>query len=124
MDNQEFDEILERRIELIRSVLKSKAKEYAITDRLHNFNRAARMLEIPRQKALAGMMSKHWVSILDILDNFGKGEPPAIGMIEEKIGDAINYLILLEAMLKEDVRKYKEDMFLFEPTRREPWINS
>ena len=39
---------------------------------------------------------------MDIVDNLGIGELPTAALIDEKIGDAINYLILLEAMLKED----------------------
>lgn len=103
MNNEKFQEILAKRIEQIQSVLSSKAKEYAIgLDRLHNFNRASQILGISREKALTGMLDKHLVSILDIVDNFIDVKP-SFAMIDEKIGDAINYLILLEAMLKEDV---------------------
>jgi hypothetical protein len=95
MTPENFDKLVEHRIELIRSVLKSKATEYAtLGDRLHNFNRAADMLGVTKEKALVGMWTKHIVSILDIVDS---GATPRQGMLEEKIGDAINYLILLEA---------------------------
>jgi hypothetical protein len=104
MNQEFFDQVLERRIGLIREVLASKRKEYAMGgDRLHNFNRAAAMLGISREKALVGMWSKHIVSILDIVDNFGEDCKPTKEMVEEKIGDAINYLVLLEAMLKSDI---------------------
>lgn len=44
------------------------------------------------------MMMKHLVSVLDLIE----GSLPATEhMINEKIGDAINYLILCEAVLKE-----------------------
>lgn len=110
MDSETFDRILDARLESTRKVLASKRKEYAAAgDRLHNFNRAARMLGGSREKALVGMMAKHWVSVLDMVDNIGTVNSPSYEMIEEKIGDSINYLILLEAMLKEDVRKEVED---------------
>jgi len=95
MTPQDFDKLVERRIESIRTVLKSKANEYSILgDRLHNFNRASDMLGVTKEKALVGMWTKHVVSILDIVDS---GATPAKVMLDEKIGDAINYLILLEA---------------------------
>jgi hypothetical protein len=103
MNQEKFDAVLNRRIDLIRQVLASKRKEYAQDgDRLHNFNRSASMLCGTREAALIGMWTKHVVSILDIVDNF-QNEKPSIAMVEEKIGDAINYLILLEAMMKEDI---------------------
>lgn len=99
MNADQFDKILERRLELISSVLASKREEYAAGgDRLHNFKRAAEMLGVSREKALAGMMAKHWVSVLDMVDGKAKLTEE---LIEEKIGDSINYLVLLEAMLKE-----------------------
>ena len=98
MNTDQFNEIVEQRIEAIRSVLGSKAKEYAIGDRLYNFKRAAEILRCTPQKALAGMFMKHLVSVLDLIE--GSVEPTEY-LVNEKIGDAINYLILLEAILKE-----------------------
>lgn len=100
MTEKEFDEIFERRMYLIKSVMMKKKAEYAKeTNRLHNFHRAAAMLDCTKAQALVGMWSKHIISILDIVD---AEKPVTIEMIEEKIGDAINYLILLEAILKEN----------------------
>ena len=58
------------------------------------------MLRTTPEKALVGMWTKHIISILDIVDGLDKKLVP-VEMIEEKIGDAVNYLILLEAMLKD-----------------------
>lgn len=105
MTADEFDAILERRIGLIRSVLAIKAKEYATDDRLHNFKRAGQILGCSDAQALLGMMAKHWVSVLDIVEQYSDPEQPLrinhTDAIDEKIGDSINYLILLEAVLKE-----------------------
>jgi len=106
MNQEKFDEILERRIELIRSVLSRKRAEYAPGggDRLHNFKRAANMLSCSPERALVGMLSKHLVSILDMVDAIDqRGEFPLWELVEEKIGDSINYLILIEAMIKERI---------------------
>lgn len=98
MDNQHFNEILEKRIEMIRDTLSTKAQEYAIGDRLYNFKRAADILKTTPEKALLGMLSKHLVSVMDLANGSLKKSDE---MINEKVGDAINYLILLEALMKE-----------------------
>ena len=107
MTNKDFNKIVEYRIKMIRSVLSKKAVEYAHGDRLSNFNRAAAMLGQNREKALMGMLAKHLVSILDIIDEFDTKKPKE-ELINEKIGDFVNYAILLEAMMKEDISKTKK----------------
>jgi hypothetical protein len=47
------------------------------------------------------MKLKHDVSILDIVDDIYADMFVEDGVIDEKIGDAINYLILLKAVLLE-----------------------
>lgn len=97
-----FEELLDRRLEAIRSTLATKASEYAKSDdRLHNFKRAAAIQDETPAEALVGMWSKHLVSVLDIVDAYGLGQHTPSAVIDEKLGDAINYLILLEAILKE-----------------------
>lgn len=82
-------------------------------DKLHNFKRAGNMLQCSPEYALVGMWTKHIISLLDIVDKINKEDVKlsnmfvckpddvTIAMVEEKIGDAINYLILLEALIKE-----------------------
>jgi hypothetical protein len=71
---------------------------------MHNFNRAAAMLGCCPERALVGMLSKHLVSVLDLVDAIEqRGELPTVKLLEEKCGDSINYLILLEALVKERV---------------------
>ena len=105
MKTEEFNKILESRITKLRNGLANKAKEYASgkkKDRLHNFHRAAESLRCTPPKALQGMMEKHVVSIKDIIDDIETdGILPSVEMLEEKIGDNIAYLVLLEAMVKE-----------------------
>jgi len=100
MLESEFENILEVRIDKIRETLKSKAKEYATEDRLHNFKIAARICDTTAEQALWGMASKHLVSIIDMVSD-SKDRIPSHAMVDEKIGDMINYLILLEAVFLE-----------------------
>ena len=100
MTPEEFDKMLDNRLEQIRSVLSSKAKEYAhVGDRLFNFKVAARIHGCTPEQALWGMAMKHLVSVMDLVE--GRLEPTP-EMVNEKIGDLVNYLILLEAVLLED----------------------
>jgi len=96
-----LSELIDRRFEKTRATLGSKAEEYASEDnRLHNFDVAARILDVTPEQALQGMMLKHLISVLDIIEWTGtKPEKITNPLIDEKIGDTINYLILLEALL-------------------------
>jgi hypothetical protein len=98
MDAKRFDEILHATINSTVATLASKAEEYAKGDRLYNFKRAALILDTTPEKALAGMIVKHLVSVLDLIE----GTLPATeAMLNDKIGDTINYLVLLKALLIE-----------------------
>jgi len=101
MKTQEFNELLEERIKKIKETLIKKAFEYETkTDKLHNFKAAAVLSSTTPEKALWGMAMKHLVSITDIIN--GNLENSR-NNIDEKLGDMINYLILLEALF-EDIR--------------------
>lgn len=98
MTTEEFNKLLDETLEAIRATLGSKAEEYAIGDRLYNFKRAAEMARCTPAQALKGMLLKHLVSIFDLIEgNLENTE----AMVNEKVGDGINYLILLKAVLQE-----------------------
>lgn len=102
MTGPEFNAILTDRLAKTRSVLGAKAEEYAsAADRLHNFKRAAAMTGRTPAQACVGFMTKHLVSVFDLVDRAAGGKPPDPAQLDEKIGDAVNYLILLEAILRE-----------------------
>jgi len=84
-----------------------KAEEYATDgDRYHNFNVAGKILGATPERALIGMWMKHLVSVLDLVEWIDfRPEKLNEEIINEKIGDAINYLILLEGMLNRRVKK-------------------
>ena len=111
MTGPEFDAILQARIDKTIAVLRTKAAEYADdTERLHNFKQAVKDFpaitgggELP-EEAIIGMMRKHWVSIADLVSGKVAGRVMSQTAIDEKIGDAVNYLILLEATLLEDYK--------------------
>lgn len=107
MIQEKFDEIVARRCNLIKEVLTVKAKEYAQPgDRLHNFDVAARISGLSRERCLDGFMLKHFVSYKDILNDIDMGKLPTREYLDEKVGDIINYLILFEASVIEKIEEY------------------
>lgn len=100
MKTEHFNQLFAEQVERSERVLVHKAKEYATEDRLHNFKVAAALEGCTPEKALAGMMAKHTISIYDMCES-GKRYP--IELWEEKITDHINYLLLLNAIVREDI---------------------
>jgi hypothetical protein len=88
----------------MRDTLASKAKEYAREDRLYNFKRGAAFLGSTPESVCVGFLMKHVVSVMDIVEDLAKGKLPPREFVNEKLGDTINYFVLLEALL-EDRRK-------------------
>jgi len=104
MKTLKFDRLVETRIGKCKSVLLSKNKEYSSeTDRLHNFVRAGAARGRDPVTALDGMMLKHLVSVWDMIDKmeFDSRYVPEKESIAEKIGDCINYLLLLEGLIED-----------------------
>lgn len=109
MSEQAFDELLNERLERTREVLASKASEYAVGDnRLHNFEKASEWLSVAPETALWGFLTKHLVSLSDMIEKVENGGSYPDSLWEEKIGDTINYLILLEAVVKR--KKYHPEV--------------
>ena len=102
MRTEQFEEVINNRIETCKSVLCSKAEEYATDDRLHNFKVAGELQKCTPVKALGGMMAKHTVSVYDLIDDYEQGKAISKEMWDEKIGDSINYLLLLTALLEDE----------------------
>lgn len=100
-----FDLRLDARLEKIKNVLSSKSAEYSkANDKHYNFKRAAEIIRKTPETALWGMYLKHLVSIQDIVEKIEEtGNPPKLEILEEKIGDAINYMILLETLIQERI---------------------
>ena len=99
MNKEAFDDLLKTRLEKITNTLMCKSKEYASDkDRFYHFKIAAEIQQTTPKKALWGMAVKHLVSVMNIVES---DKPPTVDLIDEKVGDLINYLILLEGVLKE-----------------------
>ena len=102
MKMNEFSTLVARIQAKTKETLLSKNKEYADgEDVFHNFDVASDYLKhidvsSPAGAAMA-FATKHLVSIVDIVNTPAKFTQD---QIDEKIGDMINYLILIRGMLK------------------------
>ena len=102
-EKSSFDQLVGERCGKIKAVLQSKAKEYVQGgDRFHNFKVAADIVGGSPEEALHGMMLKHIVSVLDLIKY---PETRTKQMVDEKVGDNINYLILLEGIMLEGLKE-------------------
>ena len=106
MTREDFSRRVEKRIDLVRQSLLTKHKEYAKDDNVFkNFDEAAGGLSLhsTSSEVLWSYMTKHLVSIKDIVAD---KKPVDASVVSEKIGDVINYLILLEAMLNQQGERH------------------
>lgn len=95
-----FEKIVNEQINRCEDLLIRKGKEYAPgVDRLGAFKKAAAILDCSQLMAALGMMSKHIVSVSDMILS---GEHYVTSKWDEKITDAINYLLIIRAIVEED----------------------
>lgn len=118
MNMKDFETVVKTQMTLCEATLINKGKEYAanayaekddgqlafdieaMTDRLHAFKKAAALMDTTPKAALLGMLSKHLVSVSDMcLDN----KRHSIDKWNEKITDSICYLLLLRAIVEEEL---------------------
>lgn len=102
MNSTKFNEVTAERVKKCLDVLCQKSAEYSTEeDKLHNFKVAGDLQGCTQVKALGGMMCKHTVSVYDLINDYEAGKDIPISLWDEKIGDSINYLLLLNAMVRE-----------------------
>lgn len=103
MTESEFRLIFDDQVIKCSKTLCNKRKEYTgdSQDRLIAFKIAASLQSCTPQRALAGMMAKHIVSLYDMC--YAKDGTFTKELWEEKITDSLNYLFLLAALIKEEV---------------------
>ena len=122
MNAKDFDEIVAARMAWCNKTLCAKGDEYSRDgDRLWNSKAAGRKRNQHPAQALAGMEVKHDVSVDDIIDGLAQGIVPPKEMVAEKIGDSINYLLLLEGLIEEERQRREEVPEMNAAFMMEPW---
>jgi len=103
MKPQVFNLLVKEIFKNATEVLSTKAAVYATKeDRLDNFKQAALLSRKTPIGSLKGMVDKHLVALSDFVYAHEHGFEIPAGEWEEKIGDIINYMVLLKALLKEE----------------------
>lgn len=101
-EKTKYESAIENMIAHCKETLISKHNEYATDDDFHNFNVAAKLQDITPEQALMGMATKHIVSVCDLINDSAEGRIVSDDMWREKIGDNINYLLILWAMVTKE----------------------
>lgn len=113
MNQDRFNELMEKLLTACKDALGMKAGEYAREgDRLYNFYAAARKLNKHPLDSLLGMQVKYRVSIDDICEDIINHKKfPTGEMMLEKFKDDINYNLLAFALIHELREKALEKVF-------------
>lgn len=101
MTPQAFERVLADRFRKTRDLLATKGAHYGPQDRLANFKKAGALMGCRPERACFGFLAKHLVSIADLVAQQAAGVDTPVPLWEEKIGDAVAYLVLMEALLLE-----------------------
>lgn len=101
MNTPAFMAAIKHQVEHCLNLLTSKGKEYAgeKADRLIAFKKAAALQGTSQAEAAFGMLAKHLVSVADMV---AEPEKYSSDKWDEKIGDSINYLLIIRAIAEEE----------------------
>lgn len=112
MTYKEFNKSIEHQLDFSKALMGKKGEEYAenaekmlTNDRLSHFKKAAALQGISQKQAIFGMLSKHIVSLSDMVASNNKYP---VERWEEKITDSINYLLILKAAVDEENKEREE----------------
>lgn len=108
MKQEDFKKILKNRFVKINNTLNKKSDEYVdkiIDNVFSTFERAAEINRNTKERILLGFVVKQLVCVINMVED--KLEPTEY-LINEKIGDIINYFIILEAMFIDRLNKKHE----------------
>lgn len=112
MNKQDFKNLIDEQWMRIQALTDTKGEEYSQSDnQLANFVRQSHDLGIPPEVVIMVYLNKH----LDSIRAYARGGYPESEPIEGRIDDAILYLLLLKAQIREgtdiapSTRKRKEN---------------
>lgn len=103
MNYQDFDQLVHNQFDFCRQLLAKKAYEYAPDegDRLSAFKTAAVLQNKTPIQCLGGQMSKHTISLYEMIEADSKD----LDLWQDKISDSINYLFLLKGLIIDEAQK-------------------
>lgn len=100
MTREEYNKSIEAQLKRVKETLIKKNKEYSTDNSpLHNFHQSAKILRVSPKECALAFMVKHLTSIIDMTQS---DIDYPIELWEEKLGDAKNYLFLIECLVQEE----------------------
>ena len=100
MTQEKFNKIVEEMLDKCKSTLIKKQNEYSLgEDRFAFFKREAQIASVTPEKALYFCMLKHITSFIDMINT---GDKYSRELWFSKLGDIMNYCILLYGLLEDD----------------------
>lgn len=121
MNNTEFNALFEATIKTCSNIMVHKGGEYAHgTDRLDNFKRNAKDLQLMPEEVWAIYFRKHLDAITTYITDLRKGvNRPRSESITGRFDDAINYLLLGKALIVEREQQNAKSVQVSMPEMRE-----
>lgn len=129
MNGKEFDELVNKQLAIVRETLASKGEEYVPEGEptcFHIFDVSAAFNQQLRTEALWGFLTKHLVSLSDMVKT--ESTDSTLAKWDEKINDSIVYLLLLKGIVVENdelaakKQAIKQETIGVEAQRRAPSI--
>lgn len=104
--HKEYDALMEATFQNCRELGKLKGGEYAgDLDRLANFRRNGKALQLPMEVIWAVYCAKHWDAVMQYIADLNSGKTrERLEPIGGRIDDIIVYLLLLKCMVRERVQ--------------------
>ena len=97
-----FNDLVQQQIKRCTDILLAKQSEYAPdAEKLHNFKQAAALQGCSVRQACGGFLAKHIISVFDMINAIDKEY--GLHIWNEKITDAINYLLILRVIVSEEL---------------------
>lgn len=111
MDQEQFYQIINDRLDQTKNLLTIKGKEYIRNnDPHHNFNVGEKITGKSKSDVLDGMMLKHYISYRDLLSDMEQGKVISKSQMKEKIGDLIVYLCIQETIFEEYIDEKEQNL--------------
>lgn len=100
MTVNDFNEVVKEFINKTETTLIKKQDEYNLgSDRFEFFKRMAKIEDTTPERALSHCVTKHITSFYDMINS---GDKFSEQLWMDKLGDIVNYMILLYGLLKDD----------------------
>lgn len=100
MTREEYNKSIEAQLKRVKETLIKKNKEYSTdSSPLHNFHQSAKILRVSPKECALAFMVKHLTSIIDMTQS---DIDYPMELWREKLGDAKNYMILIECLVQEE----------------------